>query len=51
MLLVGNIIFGVKKGVFDISLLSHVNDDEFNKMSLFDVRIFAVEKEAYLRTI
>ena len=51
MLLVGKVIGRVKKGVFDIALLSHVNVDEFNETSLFDVRIFAVEKENYLSTI
>ena len=51
MLLVGKVIGRVKKGVYDIALLSHVNDDEVNEMSLFDVRIFAVKKETYLITI
>ena len=51
MLLVGKVIGRVKKGVFDISLLSHVNGDEFNDMSLFDVRRFSVEKEIYLSKI
>ena len=48
---VGKVIGRVKEGVYDISLLSHVNTKEFNKMSLFDVRRFAVEKETYLITI
>ena len=51
VLLVGKVIGRVKKVVYDIALLSHVNDDESNKMSLFDVIIFAVEKETYLSTI
>ena len=41
----------VKRGVYYIALLSYVNDDEFNKMSLFYVRRFAVEKETYPSTI
>ena len=44
VLLVGKVIVRFKKGVYDIALLSHVNDDEFNEMSLFDVRRFSVEK-------
>ena len=51
VLLVGKVIGIVKKGVYDISLLSHVNEDEFNEMSLFDVMIFAVNKETYISTI
>ena len=48
-LLVGKVIRRVKKGVYYTALLSHVNDDEFKEMSLFDVRIFAVEKETCLK--
>ena len=48
VLLVGKVIGRAKKGVYDIALLSHVNVDNFNKISLFDVRIFAVEKGTYL---
>ena len=48
MLLVGKGIGGFKKEVFDVSLLSHVTDNEFNDMILFDVRIFSVEKENFL---
>ena len=48
MLLVGKFIGRFKKGVFDIALLSRVNDNDFNKMSLFYVRIFSVQKETYL---
>ena len=51
VLLVGKVIGRVKKVVYDISLLSLVNDDEFNNMSLSDVRIFSVKKETYLSTI
>ena len=51
VLLVGKVIGRVKKGVYYISLLSHVNVDDFNEMILFDVRIFAVEKKNYLSTI
>ena len=51
VLLVGKVIGRVKKGLYDIVLISHVNDDEFNKMILFDVRRFLVEKENYLITI
>ena len=51
MLLVRKVIGRVKKGVHDIALLSHVNVNEFNKMSLFDVKRFAGEKETYIRTI
>ena len=51
VLLVGKVIGRVKKGVYDIVMFSHVNDDEFNGMSLFDVRRFAVEKETYLSKI
>ena len=48
VLLVGKIIVRVKKGVYDIALLSHVNDNKFNNMSLFDVRRFSANKETYL---
>ena len=51
MLLVGKGIGGFKKEVFDVSLLLHVTDNEFNDMILFDVRIFSVEKENFLSTI
>ena len=51
VLLVGKFIGRVKNGVYGIALLSHVNDDEFNKTSLFYERRFAVEKETYLSTI
>ena len=51
VLLVEKVIGRVKKGVYDISLLSHVNDEYLNEMSLFDVNRFAVEKENYLITI
>ena len=51
VLLVVNIIGRVKNWVYDIDLISHVNDDEFNEMSLFDVSIFAVDKGTYLSTI
>ena len=34
-----------KKGVFEIYLISHGNDNEFNDMSLFGVRRFSVDKE------
>ena len=51
LLLVGKVIGGVKKGVYDIALISHVNDNDFNEMSLFDVRIFLVEKETCRSTI
>ena len=44
VLLVGKVIGRVKKRVYDIALLSHVNDENFNEMSLFDVRRFSVEK-------
>ena len=45
MLLVGKVIGRVKEGVHDIALISHVNGNDFNKRSLFDVRIFVVDKE------
>ena len=51
VLLVGKVIVRVKKGVYDIALLSHVNDKDFNKISLFGAKIFAGEKETYLITI
>ena len=44
VLLVGKVIGRVKKRVYDIALLSHVNDENFNEKSLFDVRRFSVEK-------
>ena len=47
MLLVGKVIGRAKKGVFDISLLSHVNVDDFNERSLFNVERIEVEKETY----
>ena len=49
--LVGKAIVRFKKGMYDIALLSHFNDDKFNKMGLFDVRRFSVKKETYLITI
>ena len=51
MLLAGKVIGRVKKGVFDVALISHVTENEFNEMSLFDVRNFSVEKETFLRKI
>ena len=51
VLLVGKVIGRVKKGVFGVALLSHVTDNKFNKMILFDVRGFIVEKETNLRKI
>ena len=49
--MVGEFIGRVKKGVFDIALLSHFNENKFNGMIPFDVRIFAVAKETYIRKI
>ena len=37
--------------MFYVALLSHVTYDEFNEMSMFDVRRFAVEREIFLRKI
>ena len=51
VLMVGKVIGIFKKGVFDVALLSHITDDEFNKMILFDLIIFAVEKQIVLITI
>ena len=51
VLLVGKVIGRVKKGVYDIALISHVHDDEFNEIILFDVRIFSFKKETYLSII
>ena len=51
MLLVEKVIDRVKNRVFGVALLSHVTYNEFNKMSLFGVRIFEVEKGIFLRTI
>ena len=51
VLLVRKFISRVKKGVFYVSLISHVTNNEFNKTGLFDVNIFAVEKRNFLRTI
>ena len=51
MLLAGKVIGRVKKGVFDVALISHVTENEFNEMSLFDARNFSVEKETFLRKI
>ena len=51
VLLVGKGIGGVKKGLFDVDRLSHITDYEFNDMSLFDVRRFAVEEEIFLKKI
>ena len=42
MLLSVKVIGRVKKVLYCISLLSHDNDNEFNEMSLFYVRRFAV---------
>ena len=51
VLLVVKVIVRVKKGGYDIALISHVNEEEFNKMSLVDARRFSVEKETYPSTI
>ena len=51
MLLVEKVIGRVKKGVYDIALLSHVNDEYFNEMSLSDVKRFAVDKETHISTM
>ena len=51
VLLVGKVIGRVKTEVFYVYLFSHVTDNEFNEMSLFDVRIFSVDKETFLWTI
>ena len=45
VLLVVKVIGRVKKGGFVVALLSHVPDNQFNKMSLFDVRIFSFQKK------
>ena len=47
MLLVGKVTGGVKNGVFDVAILSHVTGDEFKNTRLFDVRIFAVDKDFF----
>ena len=41
VLMVVKVIVRVKNRVYDISLLSHVNVNEFNETRLFDVRRFA----------
>ena len=51
VLLFGKVIVSIKKGVYGISLISHVNGKEFNEIILFDVSRFSVEKETYLSTI
>ena len=48
MLLVGKFIDRYKGEVFDVALISHVTGDEFNEMSLFDVRRYAVKKGNFL---
>ena len=48
MLLFGKVIDMFKKRFFDVALISHVTDNEFNVMILFDVMIFADEKEHFL---
>ena len=45
VLLVVKVIGRFKKGGFVVALLSHVPDNQFNKMSLFDVRIFSFQKK------
>ena len=47
VLLVGKFIGRFKKVVFDVALLSYVTDNEFNEMSLFDVRRFSVKTENF----
>ena len=42
VLLVGKIIGRVKKGVYDIALISHVNYKELKYTRLFDVKVFSV---------
>ena len=51
MLLVGKVIGRVEKGVFGVSLHSHVTDNNFNEMILFGVMGFSVKKEYFLRYI
>ena len=51
VLMVIKVIGRVKNREYDTYLLSNVNDDELNEMGMFDVGIFAVEKETYLSTI
>ena len=51
VLLVGKVIGRVKNGVFDVVLISHVTNNDFNKIILFDARRFAVEKENFLSKI
>ena len=41
----------VKKEVYDISPLSHGNDNDFNRMRLFDRMRFLVHKETYLSNL
>ena len=48
VLVVGKVIGGLKKGVNDIALISHVYVNYFNKMILFDVTRFAVRQKTYL---
>ena len=49
VLLVGKVIGRVEKGVFGVSLHSHVTDNNFNEMILFGVMGFSVKKEYFLR--
>ena len=41
------VIGGVKNWVYAIALISHVNENNFNEIILFDVRLFEVKKETY----
>ena len=51
VLLVGKVIGRLKKVVFDVALLSHATEDEFNKMILFDVKIFWKKKVTFQKKI
>ena len=51
VLLFGKFIVRVKKGVYDIALISYINENEFKEIILVDVSRFAVEKETYISTI
>ena len=47
----GKVIVRFKKGMFDVSLISHITYYQSNDTSLVDAGRFAVDKETFLKII